>query len=135
MQSPGTFIVRIYNATKKKATFYCSNTVAAYKTPPEGQPIIIGKMLGSTPTPPVRLYSNGFTWVLLSLFPLPDCLVCSPRVCLSLVLSMFCLLLQKGASLPTNPLFSLYVYFRHHSLFLKPSDGNFSILWVTRNSF
>jgi hypothetical protein len=27
------------------------------------------------------------------------------------------------------------VYFRHHSLFLKPSDGNFSILWVTQNSF
>ena len=94
MQSPGPLIVSIDDSGLKKATFYCFGMVVAYKTPPEGQATIIGKILGSKPPPPRSgLYSNGFTWVLLSLFILPDCLVCSPRVCLRLALSMFCFLL------------------------------------------
>ena len=81
MQSPGPLIVPIDNAGMKKATFYCCSMEVAYKTPPEGQATIIGKMLGSTPPPQLLsgLYSSGFTWVLLLLFLLPDCLVCSPQ--------------------------------------------------------
>jgi hypothetical protein len=135
MQSPGPLVVPIDNATVKKATFYCCSTVAAYKTPPEGQATITGKMLGSPLPPfPVELipmamgllgYCFHCSYFLTVWSVAPEFVQASCWVCFA-----FCY--KKGPVYPQNPVFSLFVLSNSFS-FLKHSDDNFSVLWFTRN--